>query len=388
MNNEGQGVPVRVEPEKLLRGEYEAERMPGGVPYPRTEPDFTKNILNEHELLYRPVVDEDYLEKGGQKPSWPSGKTFAVCITHDVDHVSENSFIQSVRKRKAHIRWNASVSAKVKQALLAGKDLLKWTKNIYSKDPQYRYEEWLAVEEKLGAKSTFFFWPGRKSVTRPHVTDCPYEMDDKVVFGGRRCSIAAMMREMDRRGWEIGLHSSWYSFDDVSEMKRQKESIEEVLGHGITSVRQHFLHYDIKITPRVQEEAGFKYDSTLGFNDNIGFRFGTSYPWNLYDLQAERPLQIMEVPLMVQEGALLDKNKVLRFDEDTAFQYISRITEQVKKTQGVLVLLWHPHSIAKEEWFGLYLKTMDYLKDNDPWFAPVRDIGQYWEQTAGHREHK
>ena len=93
-----------------------------------------------------------------------------------------------------------------------------------------------------------------------------------------------MIREIDRQGWEIGLHSSWYSFDDVDELKRQKEALESALGHEVISIRQHYLHYDIRVTPVVQAAAGFKYDSTLGFNDNVGFRFGTCYPYHLYDL--------------------------------------------------------------------------------------------------------
>ena len=37
-----------VDLKKLLQGQYESERIPGGIAYPRTEPDYTRNILNEH----------------------------------------------------------------------------------------------------------------------------------------------------------------------------------------------------------------------------------------------------------------------------------------------------------------------------------------------------
>jgi len=74
----------------------------------------------------------------------------------------------------------------------------------------------------------------------------------------------------------------------VDELKRQKRALEKALDHEVVSIRQHYLHYDIRITPAVHGEAGFKYDSTLGFNDNAGFRFGTCYPWHFYDLKAEK----------------------------------------------------------------------------------------------------
>lgn len=75
-----------------------------------------------------------------------------------------------------------------------------------------------------------------------------------------------MIQEIDRRGWEIGLHPSWYSFDDSDELKKQKQALGNALGSEIVSVRQDYLHYDISVTPVVHAAAGFKYDSTLGFN--------------------------------------------------------------------------------------------------------------------------
>ena len=184
-----------------------------------------------------------------------------------------------------------------------------------------------------------------------------------------------MILEIDRQGWEICLHPSWYSFDDMNELKRQKEALEKVLGHEIVSIRQHYLHYDIRITPQVHAEARFKYDSTLGFNDNVGFRFGACYPWYLYDLKAEKELSIMEIPLIVQDGAMLNPNKGTRLDENTAFKYVEQITEAIEKVGGVLTLLWHPNHILKEDWWRLYLRILDYLKAKNAWFGSVKEIG-------------
>lgn len=70
--------------------------MPADFSPERIVPDFAFNVLNPLGLLYRPVVDEDYLARGGAKPVWPDGKPFAVCLTHDVDLVSLYSLRQSV----------------------------------------------------------------------------------------------------------------------------------------------------------------------------------------------------------------------------------------------------------------------------------------------------
>jgi len=134
-------------------------------------------------------------------------------------------------------------------------------------------------------------------------------------------------------------------------------------------------HYDIRVTPRVQAEAGLKYDATLGFNDNVGFRFGTCYPWRLYDLKAEKELTIVEVPLIIQDGAMLSPVKGMRLDEETAFQYVQQITEAVERVGGVLTLLWHPNAVINPPWWSLYLRTLDHLKVKDVWFGSVREIG-------------
>ena len=369
---------MTIDYQKLLQGCYEAERLPKDFSPERIAPDYAFNVLNPHGLLYRPVVDESHLQNGGKKPAWPDGKPFAVCLTHDVDVVSSYSLKQSLRAIQKQLLHGGSPIEKVKAFLRAGINLAR---PGLQKDPLHFFERWLQVEKEVGSHSTFFFWPGWSNVTRHHHTDCTYELSDSVVFDNQRCTVAEMIREIDRQGWEIGLHPSWYSFDNADELKRQKEALEQALGNEVISIRQHHLHYDIRVTPEVQAQAGFIYDSSLGFNDNIGFRFGTSYPWHLYDLKAEKELQLKEIPLIVQDGAMLDPRKGMRLDEDTAFQYVRLITETIEKVGGVLTLLWHPDKIIFPDWWHLYQRTLKYLQQKDPWFASVNEIGE-WSKHA------
>lgn len=366
--------------QKILKGCYEAERHPKDSSPERIVPDFAFNILNPLGLLYRPVVNKNYLAKGGKKPIWPEGKSFAVCLTHDVDHVARHSFRQSARIRAHQFVDKDSLEGKARIFLGWSVDVARAIKHANAQDPLYCYERWLEAEERVGARSTFFFWPGWKAVDKHHSNDCPYNMEDCIVFDRQKCTVAEMIREIARRGWEIGLHPSWYSYKDADEMKQQKDAVEKVVGREVVSVRQHYLHYDIRITPRFQAEAGFKYDSTLGFNDNIGFRFGTCYPWLLYDLKAEVELPIMEIPLIIQDGALLNPSKGMRLDSDTAFKYIIQISEQVEAVGGVLTLLWHPNHIDKLDWWSLYTQALKYLYEKNAWFASVKEVGDWYQK--------
>ena len=215
----------------------------------------------------------------------------------------------------------------------------------------------------------------------PLSTDRLYKLDDSIIFDNQKCNVAEMIREIDHLGWDIGLHPSWYSFDNPNELKRQKNTLEKVLGHETVSIRQHYLHHDCRITPRVQAMAGFKYDSTLGFNDNVGFRCGTCFPYPLYDLRAEKELSIMEIPLIIQDGAMLSPDKGLRLDQETAFGYIILLAEQVEKCGGVLTLSWHPNYITNSYWWGLYLRALKYLQQKDAWFASMNEIGDWWNRA-------
>ena len=364
---------------KLLKGYCESERLPKNFSPERDVPDFAFNVLNPLGLLYRPIVDEHYLDNGGEKPVWPDGKAFAVCLTHDVDTISAFSLLKSVRARRLQWTKEPLVHKKFKCLFSFVADLARSLKRSWERDPLHCYERWLEAEKEVSAHSTFFFWPGWSSIGRRHTTDCSYELFDSVEFDHQKVSAGEMIQELDRRGWEVGLHPSWYSFNSLEELKRQKNALENVVHNEIVSVRQHCLHHDIRNTPRIHAAAGFKYDSTLGFNDNVGFRFGTCYPWFLYDLKAEEQLPVMEIPLILQDGAMLNPNKGLRLDEYAAFNYVVQIAEAVEKVGGVLTLLWHTNHIIDQAWWNLYVRILKYLKHKDVWFASVKEIGEWWK---------
>lgn len=364
--------------QNLLTGYYEGDGLPQDFSENSAVPGFAYNVLNTVGLLYRPVVDEIYLSNDGQKPTWPNINSFAACLTHDVDDVSAYSFKQSLRALRSPFGGLSLTAQKAERLERLIKDIIKSALFSFRNDPFHCYERWLNIEKEFGARSTFFFWPGWSNVRRHHHTDCRYELSDRIVFDGQKSTVAEMMREIQRRGWEIGLHPSWYAFTDVDELRRQKAALETTLGNPIDSVRQHYLHYDIRTTPRAHAEAGFKFDSTLGFNDNIGFRLGTSYPFTLFDLQADKALNMTEIPLIIQDSAMLNPVKGMRIDEQTAYRYIVQLAESVEAVGGVLTLLWHPNEAHLEKRMLLYSRVLAHLRKRRCWLSSIKEIGDWW----------
>ena len=372
-------IELNINPKLLLSGKYEALRLPKDFSPDRIVPDFAFNILNKFGLNYRPILDEINFKNEANKFKWPFNKKFAACLTHDVDDVTLFSYKQILRGRVNSLKSSHSFKNYLQNIGGMTFDIFNLFKIGNKIDPLHCYEKWLNIENSVNARSTFFFWPGLKSIKKNHFSDCTYELEDTLIFDGQKCTVAEMICEIDSRGWEIGLHPSWFSYNDLDEMKRQKDALENALKKDVLSVRQHQLHFDIRITPKIHSEAGLKYDSTLGFNDNLGFRNGTSYPWYLTNIEDDTKLDLIEIPLIIQDGAMLSKIKGMRLDVDTSFEYIKQLIDAVENVGGVVTLLWHPNVINEDEWLELYLKSINYLHEKDAWFAPVKEIGSYYK---------
>ncbi|NQV14942.1 hypothetical protein HQ531_05735 [bacterium] len=357
---------------RLLTGAYEP------LPNETSVPDFAHNPLNQTGELYQPVIDKTWnLEN--DKPTWPGDKTFAVCLTHDVDVVSKFNLSQNLRSISNIMKTRSLRSAETIRLIFNHK--ISAIAGLFGKDDQVcKFEDWIALEKQYNARSTFFFAP--EQVRKIHNSDCMYKYNQEINFQGKSISVAELMRLFDAEGWEIGLHPSWNAHADLDEMKFQKEQIESVLGHSIQSVRQHFLKYDPIHTHRVQSLAGFEYDSTIGFNDNVGFRRGTSYPFLCFDVNAGEQLPLLQIPLIAQDGALLASKKGMRLNEKNAFEYIEILVQEIKKVGGVLTLSWHPHTRDYPGFWAVYRNVLELLANENPWFATVSEVGKWWSNNV------
>lgn len=93
----------QLETKKLLHGEYEYNGFTSEELRERSVPDYSYNILNKEQKLYTPIVDYSR----SSRPRWPNNADFAVCLTHDMDHVSKYSVRHSLRSGflRARMRW-------------------------------------------------------------------------------------------------------------------------------------------------------------------------------------------------------------------------------------------------------------------------------------------
>jgi len=142
---------------------------------------------------------------------WPQNKRFALCLSHDVDVVSQpqSSAHPILGRLQNYILHTQHHSQRKENSLLnVAQKWLSW-QFAHEDDPLWHYEDWLLLEDKYGFKSTFFIFPSLSYLR--HAVDCHYYFDDIILYGNKKMPVSGMVKAINRVGWEVGLHGSYYS---------------------------------------------------------------------------------------------------------------------------------------------------------------------------------
>jgi hypothetical protein len=296
-------------------------------------------------------------------PPIPGGHTFIACLTHDVDH-------PSIRRHK----WDRTMVGFLYRAVigsvfgvLRGRIPVRhlcanWAAAVrlpfvylgLAKDFWYGFDRYLAIEK--GLDSTFFVLPfkdepGKTASGRaPRIRASRYGAAD----------IAERLQTFVSAGREIGLHGIDAWIDDAKGQEEMAQ-ITNITGAKNIGVRMHWLYFD-ENSPAALERAGFSYDSTVGYNETIGYRAGTT--------QVYKPLQahhLLELPLHVMDTALFYPGYLdLTFEE--ADRRIGEIVDYARQFGGAITFNWHDRSIAPERlWGKFYTNVISKLKQKGAW---------------------
>jgi hypothetical protein len=102
--------------------------------------------------------------------------------------------------------------------------------------------------------------------------------------------------------FELGIHGSTVT---PAHPRRYLAELARVATHGpVRGGRQHMLACRFPDTFRTFEQAGFAYDTTMGFNDTCGFRAGGAVPHHPHHPQDLRPYPFFEYPLIFMDSVL------------------------------------------------------------------------------------
>lgn len=291
---------------------------------------------------------------------WPHGKRFAVCLTHDVDHLQASQ----LHERWRALRWGAGETWSDRRRLLAS--AVRHAMRRLGGPGRYPLDIWLRLEERYGFRSTFFVMGAPPS--KPHSRDGLYVLDDLVSYQGQLRQLKEILPDLVAGGWEVGLHGSIATAFNADLARQERLRLCEAARVEVISGRQHWLTYDIQVTPRVHEAAGILVDSTLGSNLlPICYRAGTGLPFPMYDLEEDRVLNVVQVPLIIQDGPLMQNNSL----EQAVADAVACLQEAAARG-SLVTLLFHNDHHPDSPVFRVYEQVL----------AAARDLGA-WGCTAG-----
>lgn len=289
----------------------------------------------------------------GEHEDGNGNERFAVCLTHDVD--------------RPYKTYQAIPDA------IAERDLSRLAPLFSDANPYWQFEEVMALEERLGVRSAFYFLNEPSLFAKPKRlwADPSRWLEHLGRYDVTAPEIRDVVRRLDRGGWEIGLHGSYDSAHDADRLCHEKTVLEGVLGHEIGGVRQHHLRIDPPETWRTHAAMGLSYDTSLGSSTECGFTHGYRPRRPLDDDFVVFPLTIMEV--------------ALSGNTDRAWNECERLLEEARENDAVMTVLWHPRYLNEREFpghRGLYERLVKRALEMGAW---VGSPGEYYARLTGGR---
>ena len=309
-------------------------------------------------------------------PPIPARHNFIVCLSHDVDQPAIRNhkfdrtlwgflyraligswvnFCKGGRSLKfVATNWLAALSLPFVH--------LGLVRDFWSQLTHY-------VEIEKDAPSTFFIISKKGDAGRTHNGTAS-------ALRAARYSLQDIRHQIDSligADREIGLHGidAWL---DANEGRSELDAIRRVTGNREVGVRMHWLFFT-EDSPAKLEKAGFSYDSTVGYNETVGYRAGTTQVFRPPTVQ-----HLSELPLHVMDTALFLPSRMgLSLQEGG--EIITKLLADFDRFGGALTVNWHDRSIAPERlWGEIYRDLLEECKNRHVWFATASNTVSWFQK--------
>jgi hypothetical protein len=310
------------------------------------------SLAVERGFLYRPIVDE-YIEIlwSALLKLWPQltrpSVAGAMVVTCDVDEPYERwisspwLLAQGLAGALLRRRSLGCASRRLKNALCSRRGRFQF-------DPNWNFAWYMSTLESHGHRGIFYFIPtsGRTQF------DCTYSLTER--------RMQELLKSLSDRGHQIGMHGSYLTYRDGALMKRERTSLIDACGRAganaaVSGNRQHYLRWDAGQTADHLEHAGFTYDSSGGYPDNPGFRYGTTRAFPMWSWMQQAPLKLRQRPLILMEGSVISYLKLGYSAE--AFD-LMRVLKKAALKYGDFTMLWHNSSLSTPEDIDLFSQIL------------------------------
>jgi hypothetical protein len=298
-------------------------------------------------------------------PRWPGGARAAACAGHDVDYPEVKRLVEPLRALRR----------------LGGRGAAPAVELLLGRRHHWHFDGWTRTERELGMRSAFYFVarPGsllEYALGRP---DPFYDVGD--------ARYRRLLSSLAGSGFEVGMQASYEAYRDQAVFRAEKAKVEEVLGAAVFGNRHHYWHLnpaDAEDTLLIHEAAGLLYDSSLAFEQTIGWRRGLTWPFFPYSHRLRRPIRTLQLQTAWMDDQLF--GYAAHNGSGSRQALIGELVETARAQGGLLLADMHEYVFDPvlfpgwaKTWFELF---GGLAADTDFHLARPVDLARHWTTRA------
>jgi len=284
---------------------------------------------------------EIFIKKNFTTLTFGDKKEPIIDLSHDVDYI--NKTIQLRLKQTAFNGYNTLKSITKPAQFI--KNISRMFKFAFSTPSYWCFDYWTKLEKEHNQRSTFYIYVknGKKDF-KSWLIDPSYDVS-------KNTKLQHKLKDLYNEGFDIGLHGSYYSAKDFDRLEKEKNILESTLGIEVTKTRQHWLNYFENTTPYLHEKL-FQTDSTLAWNDKIGFRSGCASKFRPYNFKNNKAFNYYIIPQIIMDSNVYDYSKDKKIFEKT--KNMIKLSKNISKTTHISIS-WHQRVCSSDyNWYEFY----------------------------------
>lgn len=303
-------------------------------------------------FAYRPIVDE-YIEIlwAAMLSIWPqltrpraAGETVVTCdVDEPYERYTKTPWLLAQGVGGALLR-RRSLSCAIRRM----KNAWYCRRGRFEFDPNWNFPWYMSTLEARGLRGHFYFIPTPGNTE----LDCMYSLTE--------ARMQELLGSMSARGHQIGMHGSYGTFRDGALVARERQSLigaccSAGAQDAVNGNRQHYLRWDAGQTADHLDNAGFEYDSSGGYADVPGFRYGTARAFPMWSWKKQQALALRQHPLILMENSVISYLKLGYTPE--AFDLMRQLKHAALR-YGNFTMLWHNSSFSTPEDFTFFTELL------------------------------
>lgn len=334
---------------------------------PQKKYDFSSSLQNRFNFSEIPPVDryakilEDVIKLAfplyTKKKIWPDGKQYALSLSHNIDYWNFRTK-ESLKKLNVRRRETSGYSTDSLLKLFLHNIDKKWFF-----DPAELIKKIIKIEANFRASSSFFV------LTKPDLKDKKLNYFSDTEIFQQILNIFSTL--------SLNLQGTKEAGVDIAVLRDEHVRLK---GFSAKGFRVRYLNMNYQKLFNNLEAGKIKYDSSMGFYDKTGYAAGISYPFRPYNLEEDRPFNVLEIPSVISDRTL---HVNFRGNAKKAEHYLEEIFERSADFKSHISLSWHNHvfdNIDFPGWGRLYKKLLQKAHKSNAWICNLDEMCEYWKE--------